>query len=79
MDEKKFIFQEETAVVLLPNWNEFPYPNPELPEVVSVTHISVELRQIYITAFNLIISFYSLEIIVVIVYIYYGSDDQRGG
>lgn len=37
MDEKKFIFQEETAVVLLPNSNVFPYPNPELPEVVQLS------------------------------------------
>ena len=35
VDEKKFVFEEELAVVMLPQWYEVKLPNIELPEVVS--------------------------------------------
>lgn len=37
VDEKKFVFEEQTAVVLLPQWHEIPLPNPDLPEVVQLS------------------------------------------
>ena len=35
VDEKKFVFEEELSVVVLPQWHEVKLPNLDLPEVVS--------------------------------------------
>ncbi|KAK7487678.1 hypothetical protein BaRGS_00021097 [Batillaria attramentaria] len=32
VDDKKFVFEEQTAVVVLPQWHEISLPNPDLPE-----------------------------------------------
>ena len=33
-DEKKFTFEENNSVVVLPDWKIFPLPDPELPQIV---------------------------------------------
>ncbi|XP_052819393.1 ubiquitin carboxyl-terminal hydrolase 5-like [Mya arenaria] len=35
-DDKKFSFEEHNSVVVLPGWEKFPLPNPELPEIVQM-------------------------------------------
>ena len=34
-DDKKFTFEENNSVVVLPDWKIFPLPDPELPQIVS--------------------------------------------
>jgi hypothetical protein len=34
VDEKKFVFEEELKVVILPQWYEIKFPSPDLPELV---------------------------------------------
>ena len=49
MDEKKFVFEEQLAVVVLPQWHEIKMPNVDLPEVVShntCIHVSFFLNLI---------------------------------
>nr|KAG5700196.1 hypothetical protein BaRGS_011039 [Batillaria attramentaria] len=37
VDDKKFVFEEQTAVVVLPQWHEISLPNPDLPEQVQLS------------------------------------------
>ena len=34
VDDKKFVFEEELSVVLLPQWYQITFPNIDLPEEV---------------------------------------------
>jgi len=54
-DEKRFTFQEHNSVVVLPGWDNFPLPNPELPEIVSfVFSLMIKgLMEIYFEGFYL--------------------------
>lgn len=36
-DDKKFTFEENNSVVVLPGWKIFPLPDPELPQIVQMS------------------------------------------
>ena len=46
VDEKKFVFEEELSVVVLPQWHEVKLPNLDLPEVVSHCAYAAVLSQL---------------------------------
>lgn len=45
-DDKKFLFEEHNSVVVLPDWKIFPLPDPELPEIVSLSNIPKNFLQV---------------------------------
>lgn len=40
-NQKTFEFVEETSIVVLPDWTVYPFPNPELPEMVRMSASSI--------------------------------------
>ena len=48
VDEKKYEYEENNAVMLLPDWTSFPLPNKDLPpEVGFLQHIILSLVLIF--------------------------------
>ncbi|ESP01113.1 hypothetical protein LOTGIDRAFT_238331 [Lottia gigantea] len=41
VDDKSYRFEEETSIVVLPNWTVIPFPNTELPDLVQLSAATI--------------------------------------